>query len=759
MKTFFKRTAAAATGSVLVLTQLAATAVINTSAAESKTWDKAWVISVPVEETLKSTEVVEGDTVKEITSSVVAGESQWNNDFEAAILAIAGGDSATATSGVSAVKTTVKNLVAGTPYADAETAQALADAISSTAVAKIADGKTVVTVDVAECGTAVGAMIETAMRRAGCKMLDDAGNPIVVDWSAFKVSGTVTAEVTYTYDKNISYKLSFTDETGTTYTASDAGTYAEKKYKEAAAVISASAMKNAANGITKFTKEMTQFETYAKNGMAKVKKTVTAMYGVSLTGTDLEATYADYLAAETAAVGKRVAKQIEKRAPKTLNNALYNAKASDVIDSAINAFQQSAGSNVAVNLAAADLADILTSGSDYTISIPNGASADVSFSIADDQNAALLAALQGIDATVETVESHKEVTINVDNKLDGTGNFYYNVVRVIDKITKKTIETESTESTDSTESQTETQSTETQTETQSTETQTETESTETQTETQSTETQTETESTETQTETQSTESSTDSTETETQTTAASYSIEIAANGAELPEQVYWSEEEVNFNLDGLKVALKLFKNGEQIAEADVTKAFSPIATCAADFDFVGFGKYDVEYELTDLTAVQKAITDNGANVEDLGASAPTMGMKISGAPAVWLVLRGDMDLNNKVDILDAQAAMVYYGDQNASLSPANTLEFLSNLSDEVALLVYEHYAADVYDGNGQIRVQDVQSIMSYYGENTVAQRVTAWDTIIGTDVTVQSDLHFDPLKNDTICKEFVEANK
>ncbi|MBR6420698.1 MAG: hypothetical protein IKS42_10205 [Oscillospiraceae bacterium] len=737
MKTFFKRTAAAATGSVLVLTQLAATAVINTSAAESKTWDKAWVISVPVEETLKSTEVVEGDTVKEITSSVVAGESQWNNDFEAAILAIAGGDSATATSGVSAVKTTVKNLLAGTPYADAETAQAIADAISSTAVAKIADGKTVVTVDVAECGTAVGAMIETAMRRAGCKMLDDAGNPIVVDWSAFKVSGTVTAEVTYTYDKNISYKVSFTDETGTTYTASDAGTYAEKKYQEAAAVISASATKYAANGITKFTKEMTQFETYAKNGMAKVKKTVTAMYGVSLTGTDLEATYADYLAAETAAVGKRVAKQIEKRAPKTLNNALYNAKASDVIGSAISAFQQSAGSNVTVNLAAADLADILTSGSDYTISIPNGASADVSFSIADDQNAALLAALQGIDATVETVESHKEVTVNVDNKLDGTGNFYYNVVRVIDKITKKTIETESTESTESTETQTETQSTETQTES----------------------TETQTESTETQTETQSTESSTDSTETETQTTAASYSIEIAANGAELPEQVYWSEEEVNFNLDGLKVALKIFKNGEQIAEADVTKAFSPIATCAADFEFVGFGKYDVEYQLTDLTVVQKAITDNGANIEDLGASAPTMGMKISGAPAVWLVLRGDMDLNNKVDILDAQAAMVYYGDQNASLSPANTLEFLSNLSDEVALLVYEHYAADVYDGNGQIRVQDVQSIMSYYGENTVAQRVTAWDTIIGTDVTVQSELHFDPLKNDTICKEFVEANK
>ena len=750
MKTFFKRTAAAATGSVLVLTQLAATAVINTSAAESKTWDKAWVISVPVEETLKSTEVVEGDTVKEITSSVVAGESQWNNDFEAAILAIAGGDSATAASGVSAVKTTVKNLLAGTPYADAETAQAIADAISSTAVAKIADGKTVVTVDVAECGTAVGAMIETAMRRAGCKMLDDAGNPIVVDWSAFKVSGTVTAEVTYTYDKNISYKVSFTDETGTTYTASDAGTYAEKKYKEAAAVISASATKYAANGITKFTKEMTQFETYAKNGLAKVKKTVTAMYGVSLTGTDLEATYADYLAAETAAVGKRVAKQIEKRAPKTLNNALYNAKASDVIGSAINAFQQSAGSNVTVNLAAADLADILTSGSDYTISIPNGASADVSFSIADDQNAALLAALQGIDATVETVESHKEVTINVDNKLDGTGNFYYNVVRVIDKITKKTIETESTESTDSTESQTETQSTETQTETQSTETQTET---------QSTETQTETQSTETQTETQSTESSTDSTETETQTTAASYSIEIAANGAELPEQVYWSEETAEIALDGLKVALNLYKDGEQIATADVTEAFAPAQKTAADFEFAGFGKYSFDIVLEDEAVLQKAITDNGVNIEDLGSSVPSAGAKISGAPHVWLVLRGDMDLNNKVDINDAQAATVYSGDQNAKLSPANTLEISSNLSDEIALLVYEHYAADVFNGNGEVTVQDAQQIMMWYGENITAERPTTWTELLGREVIVQNELHFDPLKNDQVCKDYVAANK
>ena len=739
MKTFFKRTAAAATGSVLALTQLAATAVINTSAAESKTWDKAWVVSVPVEETLKSTAIVEGDTVKEITSSVVAGESLWNNDFDTAMLAITGGETVSQTAATTAAKNAVKNFLASTSYCDAETAQALADAISATADVKLGYDTTVVTLNIAECGTSVGTVIENAMRRRGCKLLDDAGNAIAIDWSAFKVSGTVNVEITNSYDKNVAYKVTFTDETGTTYTADKAFDYAEKKYKEAAAVITASAMKAAPNGIAAFTAEMTKFQTTAQNGAAKAKATIAAMYGVSVEGTELEATYADYLAAEKAAVGKRVANQIEKRAPKTLNNALYNAKASEIIDSAIDSIKKAAGTNVTIDLAAKDLADILTSGSDYTISIPNGASADVTFSIADEDNAALLAALQGIDATVETVESHKEVTINVDNKLDGTGNFYYNVVRVIDKITKKTIETETTESTDSTESQTETQSTETQTETQSTETQTE--------------------STETQTETQSTESSTDSTETETQTTAASYSLEIAANGADLPEQVYWSEETVEIALDGLKVALNLYKNGEQIATADVTEAFAPAQKTAADFEFAGFGKYSFDIVLEDEAMIQKAITDNGVNVEDLGSSVPANGAKISGAPHVWLVLRGDMDLNNKIDIKDAQAAITYSGDQNSDLDPGVTISHASNLSDEVAMLVYEHYAADVFDGNGEITVQDAQQIMMWYGENITAERPTTWTELLGREVIVQNELHFDPLKNDQICKDYVAANK
>ena len=90
MKTFFKRTAAAATGTVLALTQLAATTVINVNAEETSKWDKAWVVNVPVEDAVASEQIVVDGTVQEVTSSVKVGESTWNNDFQTGILAIAG---------------------------------------------------------------------------------------------------------------------------------------------------------------------------------------------------------------------------------------------------------------------------------------------------------------------------------------------------------------------------------------------------------------------------------------------------------------------------------------------------------------------------------------------------------------------------------------------------------------------------------------------------------------------------------------------
>jgi len=528
MKTFFKRTAAAATGSVLALTQLAATAVVNVSAAESKTWDKAWVIDVPVEETVKSTAIVDGDTVKEITESVVAGESQWNSDFEAAILAIAGTDDVSTTAATTAAKNFVKRQLTSTSYVDAETAQELVDAVSGTANIVVGDGTAKITLDVAECGEAVGQVIENVLtKRGGVSLLDDAGNKIAIDWSAFKVSGQIIVDVTYDYSKNVSYAVTFVDEKGTSYTADKAFDYAEKKLAEASAVISASAAKVAASyGITDFTLEMTQFETRAANATAKAKKTIAAMYGVSVSGTELEATYADYLAAEKAAVGTRVANQIEKRAPKSIEGVLTNEKVLTNADNIIASLTDLAGEKQSINIAAADLSDIILSGYDYDIQIPNGASADLVFSIEDDQNADVLAALQAIDPEVVSVESHKEVTLNVDNKLDGTGNLYYNVVRVIDVITKTT--TTTTESTETTTSSTESTTSSTESTTSSTESTTSsTESTTSSTESTTSSTESTTSSTE------STTSSTESTTSSTETTPVSFSAEYVANGANI----------------------------------------------------------------------------------------------------------------------------------------------------------------------------------------------------------------------------------
>ena len=216
MKTIFKRAAATATGSVLLLSQLAATAVVNfdVAAADTTAMDKAWVIDVPVEETLKVTAITDGSTVNEITSSVVAGES--NKDFETAILAIAGSSAVTSTASSAGVKKAIENALASTPIIDAATAAELVAGISDEATITVDDGEAVITLDCDEIGTAAGKVIEEMVRRGGCDLKDDAGNAIVIDWSSFSVKGTATVKATYTYDKNISYAVSFTDEKGTT---------------------------------------------------------------------------------------------------------------------------------------------------------------------------------------------------------------------------------------------------------------------------------------------------------------------------------------------------------------------------------------------------------------------------------------------------------------------------------------------------------------------------------------------------------------
>ena len=742
MKTFFKRTAAAATGTVLALTQLAATTVINVNAEETSKWDKAWVVNVPVEDAVASEQIVVDGTVQEVTSSVKVGESTWNNDFQTGILAIAGSGAVDTKASASALQKAVKLALEKSGYADAETAHAIADAVSSQADVKVDDGETVITIDIANCGKDFGVVIENMMRKTGCKLQDDLGNKIEIDWTSFVVKGTVTIDVTYTYDKNISYAVTFTDEDGVSYTADKLLQYAEKKYTQAAAVIQASAAKIAASyGITDFTVEMGEFNDYAQKTIARIKKGAKEAYAVSVLGTELDATYADYLAAENAVFeNSRTGLSILKKAPATATEALTNSKLAGGIDTAIGALKNVAG-DVQIDITAADLSGIVLSGYNYNINVPNGASADLIFSIADDQADELLAALQAVDDKVESVTSHKEITLNVDNKIDGTGNLYYNVVRYIDAIKLKEEETTTTTTSTSSSSSEETTTTTSSSSSSSEETTTTTSSSSSSSESTTT----------TTTSSSSSESST------TTTTTVSYSVEYRANGADLGEKVYWSEETTEFNLDGLKVALNIYKDGEIASTIDVSNAFGPTAKSASELNFMGFGHYEVAVQLKNLAAVRDAVVAAGYAVDELGSDTLESHVKVLGAPQVILVLRGDMNLDNKVDVKDAQTALVFYGD----LRIGNTIDDIikhSALSEDFTVLPYEHYAADVFDGNGKITVQDAQSILRFYGDHRIGYD-TAWVEYTGTEVVVQTTLHADPLANDEAAASYFASKQ
>jgi len=101
MKSLFKRAFAAATSSVLVLSQLAATAVnINAADAQPLVVDKAWTLKVPfadqkdalatyldpIEVNAEETEA----TFAAGTETVNDLHSKWNDDFESALLAALG---------------------------------------------------------------------------------------------------------------------------------------------------------------------------------------------------------------------------------------------------------------------------------------------------------------------------------------------------------------------------------------------------------------------------------------------------------------------------------------------------------------------------------------------------------------------------------------------------------------------------------------------------------------------------------------------
>ncbi len=222
MKSLFKRAFATATSSVLVFSQLAATAVNTNAADQPLVVDKALALKVPFEDELDALttyldpiEVNEEETeatFAEGTETVNDLHSKWNDEFESAMLSVLGSkDSLTREQGTGKFKNAVKTALTKTKRLDEAEIDALVAAIADTATVVIdADGKATGTIALSNVGPTIGQISVEKLEKRGT---DFKGN--YPDWSSFVVAGTLIVEADYgDYDKTVDYPDRLVDQHG-----------------------------------------------------------------------------------------------------------------------------------------------------------------------------------------------------------------------------------------------------------------------------------------------------------------------------------------------------------------------------------------------------------------------------------------------------------------------------------------------------------------------------------------------------------------
>ena len=155
---------------------------------------------------------------------------------------------------------------------------------------------------------------------------------------------------------------------------------------------------------------------------------------------------------------------------------------------------------------------------------------------------------------------------------------------------------------------------------------------------------------------------------------------------------------------------------------DVTGAFAPKQKSPQDFEFRGFGNYNIEIALSDVAAIESALSaeiDDAAVIEKLKKTYKVEEGRLAdtkGQIPVILVLRGDFDLDNSITAFDANAALVY----TSLLGAGYTHEEIESeeeprfaLAAGISFVKYSHYAADV-NGDGMLFMTDAQDILNYF---------------------------------------------
>ena len=814
MKSLFKRVLASATGSVMLLTQMAATAV-NTTAADATVLDKTWLTDVPTDGEVPSldelaifvdgeafndmakllvaaeaeedeseltigdvedfTETTEGEEEedKPSYSPAIFGESNWNDKFETAIKAAVGDGETTVDVDDAAFRTRLADTLKKNKFVSKNISEASVDAIVAAIGAgtvTVEDGYATAKYTLTDAmGKAFGdAFVEYLINQGGNFTRPD-GVDVAIDWSGYDLSGELTVDIDFSkYDKSANYEISFTDGKGKKYsTLDEIEGFVTAKFLEAISVIVTEGEKQGVD----LSADLVKFATKGSNAMTAIKEIYHAMsnaFTIQLTAPEAYTAYIEALkesvqeGVSSARFAGKVLNALSK-APATLDAALSSKAAGKVFDVAIGALKSIAGEDVKVDLSPATIQELIDETEDGLFLV-GGFMAAGMFSMADDQNDDVADALKAAYADTWAEEGYEFVSVesskigvfqvgptsSEDDDAESEitkGDASYDMARYIKRVDLKKIQETTTTTTEETTTTTTTEGTGND----------------------STTTTTTTEGTgndSTTTTTTTTEGSGDDSTTTT-TTTTQVSLEFVAEGIE-SNVVYWSEEDTTFDVASLIIGMNVYEDGKFIRTVEVTNCFTTVQKDATDFDFEGFGLYGIQTILLDETGIATALTELGYDAAAVLAqekatgslkNKDTTGKYYLGTQTpIYLVLRGDMDLNGSVDMKDKTLIQKWFNFivQNEETMDAVMADnaFKNNFSTE-QLIRFGHYAADVHTGNGLVDLKDATCIAKWYNWNVLNEEETSWDDekVVGSKVTPLSALHGAPLEYETIATE------
>ena len=595
--------------------------------------------------------------------------SDWGVDVETAIVAAAGATGTIDFSAISAALPNQDNYYVGVLN------NILADSGNATATVT-ADSKLTVTGSF-DASSWVSDKLIPAVKDKLKEMGHDASD-ITVTLDAANLSGTYSASI----DANdISTTKTFTNgeativtSDGTSYKYTDYAAYLQTVVDQLKASI---AQQLAANDITLTAEEAAELDDLltvrADNWTNKIE---------NLLGKEGEKKYDsinDLLAA---------ANQKNSHVPASLSEAAaYNA-AADAAMSQINGIINQ--TDVAIDITAQDVIDVLSQG--YNVVATADAEAgvyDLTFNIPDDQIDELTAALQEeqdkVDPTKAVVNVTSEKKVEVKATKDGT--LFFDVTRTFtNDLIDKSLTTTTTAATTTTPAG-------------GTTTTTPAGGTTTTTPAGGTTTTTPAGGTTTTTPAGGTTTTTDVTTTTGVTTTGVTKISVV----ETKTGYYFSEDTRTFDPTAL---LKVVSVDEEGNETDIT----------AD---VTFGE--------DSAATPKSVYADTETYYAGTVDAYYKGVKLDAAPTVYIGVKGDADLNGRVELSDATLALTYYAEHAVN----NDFYFTTSSADQPAdenLETLAYFLTDINTestvgedvvGTSTIELEDATNILTYYTEESV----------------------------------------